>query len=465
MSVATAVLVFNLFVTAYFVAWNALQFLMAVPAERYMRRLHRRRHPRNLALVDHLADPPKVSVITPARNEGLTIADSIRALLAMEYPAREIVVVNDGSTDDTLGILQRTFQLVEAPLAFEQPLQTAQVRAIYRSVADPALVVLDKVSAGSKADACNAGINAASGELVLVMDADTILEPDALHRAALPFLERRETVAVGGYVGIANGCRIEHGRVAEVTMPRSWLARFQIVEYMRSFLLFRLACAEYNGVAIISGAFGLFRRDAVIAVGGFDAAAIGEDMDLTVRIQRHYRRRKEKIRIGFVPVPACWTQVPEDRASLGAQRTRWRRGLLQVLWRHRGMICNPRYGIVGLGVMPWFLLFEALASIIEITGYVVTVSAWALGLLNLDRFLMLLAASILFGAATTLLGVFMRGMFTPHYESLKDLSLLVAAAVLESFGYRQLNAWWSCVGTVQFLLGKGDWGRMTRKAF
>ena len=258
-------------------------------------------------------------------------------------------IVNDGSTDGTLATLERTFRLVPAPLAFVQPLSTAAIRGIYRSVSEPDLVVVDKENGGCKADATNAGINVASGTLVLVIDADTLLEADALTRAVLPFLEDPLTVAVGGTVAIANGCRIEHGRIADVALPRSWLARFQIVEYMRSFLLFRLACASQNAVVIISGAFGLFRRDAVIAIGGFDRTAIGEDMDLTIRLQRHFRERREPFRIAFDPNPLCWTQAPEDWRSLQAQRCRWRRGLLQVLWRHRGMIGNPRFGIVGLG--------------------------------------------------------------------------------------------------------------------
>ena len=178
-----------------------------------------------------------------------------------------------------------------APLAFAQPLPSAAVRGIYRSVSEPELVVVDKENGGCKADAANAGINAASGTLVLIIDADTVLEPDALSRAVLPFLEDPATVAVGGNVAISNGCRIEHGRVTAVALPRSWLARFQIVEYMRAFLLFRLACASQNAVVLISGAFGLFRRDAVIAVGGYDRTAIGEDMDLTIRLQRHFRAR------------------------------------------------------------------------------------------------------------------------------------------------------------------------------
>jgi cellulose synthase/poly-beta-1,6-N-acetylglucosamine synthase-like glycosyltransferase len=464
-SLTTTLAVFTVVVTTYFVAYNVSQFLMAGVAGRLLWRYQRRRNPRNLALVAHLAAPPPVSIVVPAHNEALTIVNSIHALLALEYEAREIVVVNDGSKDDTLAILKKAFDLVEAPVAFEQPLKSASLRGVYRSLAEPALVVIDKVNGGSKSDAVNAGINAASGRLVLVIDADTMLEPDALSRAAMPFLERPDTVAVGGYVAIANGCRIEHGRVTEVGMPRSWLARFQIVEYMRSFLLFRLACASRNGVALISGAFGLFLRDAVIEVGGYDGTAIGEDMDLTLRLQAHYREHKRPIRIAHVPLPVCWTQAPEDLSSLRAQRCRWRRGLLQVLWRQRRMIGNPRYGIIGMGVLPYIAIFEGLGPLIELFGYVVTTMAFFLGMLEWRHFRVMLAASILFGAATTLVSVFLSDVSTRKYLRISDLGLIVVSAILENAGYRQLNAWWGCVGTVQAMTGKRGWGSMTRKAF
>ncbi len=465
MSLTTAIAIFTVMVTTYFVAYNVSQWAMAGGGGRFLWRYQRRRNPRNLALVARLAAPPFVSIVVPAHNESLTIVDSIRALLALEYEAREIVVVNDGSKDDTLAVLKQSFELVEAPVAFEQPLKSAPLRGVYRSLVEPALVVIDKVNGGSKSDAVNAGINAASGRLVLVIDADTMLEPDALSRAAMPFLEDPDTVAVGGYVAIANGCRIENSRVTDVGMPRSWLARFQIVEYMRSFLLFRLACASRNGVALISGAFGLFRRDALIDVGGYDHTAIGEDMDLTLRLQAYYRERKRPIRIAHVPLPVCWTQAPEDLPSLRAQRCRWRRGLLQVLWRQRRMIGNPRYGIIGMGVLPYIAIFEGLGPLIELLGYVVTTLAFFLGMLNWQHYRVMLAASILFGAATTLVSVFLSDVSTRKYPRLSDLGLIVAAAILENAGYRQLNAWWGWVGTVQAMKGKGGWGPMTRKTF
>jgi cellulose synthase/poly-beta-1,6-N-acetylglucosamine synthase-like glycosyltransferase len=354
---------------------------------------------------------------------------------------------------------------VPAPHAFTQPIATALVREIYRSIRDPGLVVADKENGGSKADTTNAGINAASGLLVLIIDADTVLEPDALSRAVMPFLEDPAMVAVGGNVAIVNGCHIEQGRIASVALPRSWLARFQIVEYMRAFLLFRLACASINAVVLISGAFGRFRRDAVIAVGGYDRTAIGEDFDLTIRIQRHFRGRGEPIRIAFDPNPLGWTQAPEDWRSLRAQRYRWRRGLLQSLWRYRGVIGRRRFGAVGLGALPFMLVFEGLGPLLEVAGYAITAIAAALGLINWEYFRMLLVASVMFGAAVTFMAVLLSDVATRRYMGGRDLAMLVAVVFLESFGYRQLISWWGCVGTVQAMSGKGGWGPMKRRAF
>jgi len=464
-SLTGVIAVFSAIVTTYFVIWNVWQMAMGAAGMRFVWRYQRRRNVRSRALVIRLASPPLVSVVVPARNESLTIVESIRALLALEYEPREIVVVNDGSSDDTLSVLQRTFRLVPTPLAFDQPLKTAAVRGVYRSIVEPDLVVIDKVSAGSKADASNAGINAASGVLVLIMDADTMLEPDALSRGVLPFLEDQNTVAAGGYVGIANGSRVEGNRVFDAGMPRSWLARFQIVEYMRSFLLFRLACASQNAVTIVSGAFGLFRRDAVVEVGGFSHNAIGEDMDLTIRLQRHFRAQRRPVRIAFVPVPVCWTQAPEDLPSLRAQRCRWRRGLLQTLWRYRGVLGHPRYGAVGMVVLPMTAVFEGVGPLIEVAGYVVTTVAALIGILDWSHYRILLAVSVLFGASTTLLAVLLSDLTSRRYLRGGDLALLCAAAVLENVGYRQLNSWWGCVGTIQALTGKSGWGPMKRRAF
>jgi cellulose synthase/poly-beta-1,6-N-acetylglucosamine synthase-like glycosyltransferase len=462
---AAAIIAFSLLVTIYFVFWNLAQIAMCPVAALFLWR-HQQRHSRRArALVDRLVAPPVVSIVVPAYNEELTIVDSVRALLALEYEAREIVVVNDGSSDGTLAAMCEAFQLALAPVAFAQPIQTAATRGMYRSLTEPGLVVVDKVNGGCKADAANAGINAASGTLVLVIDADTVLEADALTRAVIPFLDDPATVAVGGNIAIVNGCRIERGRIAAVELPSSWLAAFQTIEYMRAFLLFRLACASINGVVLISGAFGLFQREAVIAVGGYDPTAIGEDMDLTIRLWTHFRRRGEPVRIEFDPNPLGWTQAPEDWRSLRSQRCRWRRGLLQVLWRHRRLIGNVRFGVVGIGVLPYVLVFDGLGAPLEIGGYAITGVAAALGLVDWQYARVLLVVSVLLSTAVTFVAVLLSDVATRRYMRGRELVPLLATIVLEHFGYRQVNSWWGCVGTVQALSGKTGWGAMKRRSF
>lgn len=450
--------------TAYFALWSTTQLAIGARATLSLSRHQRRRTRRARALVDRVATPT-VSVIVPSYNEELTIVDTVRALLALDYEAREIVIVNDGSSDGTLSVLQRTFQLVPGPLLFAQPLKTRPMRGIYRSMSEPDLVVVDKDNGGCKADASNAGINAASGRLVLVIDADTVLEPEALNDAVLSFLEDPFTVAVGAYVAIANGCRIERGRVAGVSLPRSWLARFQIVEYMRAFLLFRLACAFGNGLLILSGAFGLFSRDAVIAVGGFDPTAIGEDMDLTIRLHRHFRAAGERYRIAFNPKPLCRTQAPEDWASLQSQRHRWRRGLIQTIWRHRRAIGNPRYGAVGIMTFPYTVIFEGVGPVLELASYGAATIAVLIGALDWQRYALMVAIWTMFGCAVSLMAVLLNDVATREYMRGTDLVRLLMVALLENCGYRQMNSWWSCVGTIQAMAGKTGWGAMKRRTF
>ena len=321
------------------------------------------------------------------------------------------------------------------------------MRGIYRSASDPALVVVDKESGGCKSDASNAGINAASGDLVLVIDADTVLEPDALTRTILPFLENPSTVAVGANVAIVNGCRIEDGRLTRVSLPRSWFARLQIVEYMRAFMMFRVACAASNSLLILSGAFGLFRRDAVIAVGGFDHKAIGEDMDLTIRLQRYHRARRLPFRIVFDPAPLCATQAPEDWISLRSQRWRWRRGLMQVLWRYRAMIGNPRYGLVGVGSLPYTFVFEGLAPLLEFASYVLMTVGLVIGAVDWRHYVFVIIIWTLLGTTVSMTAVLLNDVATRRYMKGRDLTRLVLVALIENYGYRQLNTWWAVVGT------------------
>ena len=462
---SAAVFIASIVFLLFFVTLHTNEFIRGIVATSSVWQYVRTRHVRNVALSRHLPAPPRVSVIVPARNEALTIVQCMKALLAVDYQPREIVVVNDGSTDETLQLLEEAFELIPAPVAYAQPLQSAPVRAVYRSLREPELLVIDKEPGGCKADALNAGINAASGDLVLTVDADTVFEADAVRRVVLPFLEHPETIGVAGNVAVVNGCRVENGRITDVALPRSWLARFQILEYMRSFLVLRSAGAHVNALTIIAGAFGLFRRDAVLAIGGYDRTATAEDMDITLRLQGLWRERGLPFRIALDPSPVCSTQVPEDLNSLRSQRCRWRRGLLQTLWRRRNMIGNPRYGVHGMLALPSIVAFEVLGPLIEMLGYVLTTTGAILGILNGRVFVLLLASSILLSLSVTLCAILLSDLATKRYTRRGDVVRLLVIAFVESCGYRQLNSWWSIVGTAQFLTGKGGWGTIKRSEF
>lgn len=463
-SLANALAVFELVILVYFLSLNTLYLIFCVVAYVRLRQHRRRWTARDLEAVMRSSATPAISILVPAHNEEATLVESVRALLLLNYPQFEVIVVSDGSTDATVAVGGREFELVRAPVSHPQPIPTQPVRGVYRSVAHQDLLMIDKEN-GGKADAINAGINAARYPIVCVIDADSLLEEHSLSRAVLPFIEDPDTIAAGGIIRIANGCRVERGRVTEVKLPRSHLAMFQSVEYLRAFLAGRVAQSAVNGLLIISGAFGLFKRDAVIEVGGFRTDTIGEDMELVTRLHRVYRERGQRYRIVFQPEPTCWTEAPESVRMLARQRNRWQRGTLQVLGFHSKMLFNPRYGVIGVLAMPFYLVFEALGPIIELLGYVVTIVALLLGWLDWRFAELFFLAAVVYGALLSVAAVALEELSFRRYPKVTDLLRLALYGVLENFGYRQLATWWRIVGVVDYFRGKQGWGTMKRKGF
>lgn len=408
---------------------------------------------------------PPIALLAPAFNEALTIVESVRSLLSLQYPNFEIVVVNDGSSDETLQVLTEAFQLKPVNRNFELSINHQPIRGIYQAAHQPRLIVVDKEN-GGKADALNAGINVSRAPIFCSMDADSLLEPDALLRAVRPFVDDPErTIAVGGTVRIANGCRIQNGRVMEVGIPHNWLALLQTVEYLRAFLMARLAWSRINTLTIISGAFGLFRRADVIGVGGYTHGTVGEDMELVVKLHKLMREKKRPYRIAFVPEPVCWTEAPESLAVLGRQRSRWHRGALETFERHWTIILDPRYGRIGPVGFGYILLVDIVGPIIEALGYLLIPAFWALGLLSLDYLLGFVAVSFAFGVVVSVGSLALEETELRRFPRARDLVVLTAAAVLENFGYRQLNNFWRLRGVWQYLRRSQSWGTMTRKGF
>jgi cellulose synthase/poly-beta-1,6-N-acetylglucosamine synthase-like glycosyltransferase len=463
--VAAAVMAWDLTVFAYFLTSNTIYLLFCIIAFLRLRAHRRRWTPRSLEAVMRSPATPGISVIAPGYNEEATIRETVRSLLHLNYPQFEVVVVNDGSTDGTLDVLRQEFELVPAPMTHRQPIRTETVRGVYRSRVHTELVVIDKENGGGKADAINAGVNAARYPLVCVIDADSLLEEHALTSAALPFIEDRDTLAAGGIIRIINGCTVEAGRVTRVGIPRNWLAIFQVTEYLRAFLVGRVAQSAMNALLIVSGAFGVFQREAVVAVGGFRHDTIGEDMEIVARLHRWAADQKRRCRIVFQPDPVCWTEVPESLTVLRNQRNRWQRGTLQVLSYHRQVVGKRRYGAIGLFALPYYFVFEALGPLIELSGYVVTALALAFGLLGWTFAELFFVAAVLYGTLISLSAVVLEELTFRRYPRARDLLVLAGFAVLENFGYRQLTTWWRVCGTMDFLRNKQGWGAMTRKGF
>jgi cellulose synthase/poly-beta-1,6-N-acetylglucosamine synthase-like glycosyltransferase len=408
---------------------------------------------------------PPISLLVPAYNEERSIVDSVRSLLALLYPNIEVIVVNDGSTDGTMAALIDGYNLVPDLRPAGPVLPHKPIRQVLAAPEEPRLLVVDKENAG-KADALNCAINFARAPIICVIDADSILERDALLRAVEPFIDDPErTVAVGATVRVANGCVVKHGHVTDIRLPTKLLALFQTVEYLRSFLMARLAWSHLGALTIVSGAFGLFRRQAVIDAGGYSTHTVGEDLELVIRLHRLMRDRGEEYRITFIPEPVCWTEVPETLRNLGRQRTRWQRGALETFFMHSDMMVKPRYGRIGSVSFFNMLLIDVISPVAEVLGYLLVPLFWGLGLLSIDYLFAFLSLTFAFGVVISAGALILEELELRRFPKIGDLLRLVVAAVLENFGYRQLNNIWRVRGTLQFLRGKRSWGHLSRKGF
>lgn len=406
-----------------------------------------------------------VAVIAPCYNEELTVADSVRALLGLQYPEYEVIVVNDGSKDDTLGQLKEHFRLY--PVEREQlaELQQTRIKGVYASATHPHLTVIDKEN-GRKADAVNAGIGFAAAPLVCVIDGDSILEPDGLLRATEPFMGDDGTiVAVGGAIRIANGSLVRGGHIDKVNLPRDWISRFQILEYLRAFLTARVANTHFNMLLLISGAFGIFRRSLLVEIGGYRHDTVGEDLEVVTRIHRHMRDKKRDYRIEFVPEVVCWTEAPVDLAGLRNQRSRWEQGALETLVRHRKMLFNPRYGRIGLVALPILILEDVIGPPAELLGYIIVPVLLVLGFLTSDVAVAFLCLTFVFGTALSLGTMVLEEWQLRRTPKASDLLRLGLAAVLENFGYRQANLFFRLRGIWRFCRNDTTWAAVPRAGF
>jgi cellulose synthase/poly-beta-1,6-N-acetylglucosamine synthase-like glycosyltransferase len=406
---------------------------------------------------------PPITLLVPAHNEEKFIVDSVGSLLGLDYPSLEVIVINDGSRDQTLSQLKRAYRLEAARLLYVPEIPTAPLRGIYRSPIEPRLLVLDKDSAGSKADAVNAGLNAATSPYICIVDADSILEKDSLLRIMAGVLsDPGRVVAVGGIVRVLNGSQIAHGEISEVRLPSRPIEVFQVIEYLRAFLIGREAWSQFNALPIISGAFGIFRTDLVRRVGGYRPDAIGEDFDLVVRLHRHLRQLGTEYHINFIPDPTCWTEVPADLRSLSRQRARWQKGLIDTLWPNRDVLFRWHYGRFGSIILPYMWFFELLAPVIELLGYCTIILAAILGMLGRKFFLLFLLFGYAFATLISIGSVLLEEMTYRRYSKLREVARLLLYCLFEHFPYRQITMIWRLQGLWQYFRGDLRWREMKR---
>jgi poly-beta-1,6-N-acetyl-D-glucosamine synthase len=431
-----------------------------------------RKHINKNYFVDHkiiLSSPlaPSVSLIAPAYNEGLTIIDNVKSLLAVMYSHYEVIIINDGSKDDTLEKMVNAFDLQKINYVFDASLNTRNVRGIYKSSnrAFKKLLVVDKEN-GGKSDALNVGLNIASNELVACIDVDCIIEPDALLKMVKPFMQETvPVIATGGVVRIANSCVIEEGRLIEVKLPENLIARFQVLEYLRAFLLGRMAWSRLNGLLLISGAFGLFKRDIAIDCGGYDRNTVGEDMELIVRMRMYMHEQKLPYKVVYIPDPLCWTEAPSTNKILGRQRNRWARGTFETLMKHRKLALNPKYGLMGILSYPFWFLFEWLAPFIEFIGIFVFIFLVILGKVNWLFFLSLLTAVYCFALFISGWALLAEELSYYKYTKKRDIFKMILVAIIEPIVFHPRVVWWSIKGNFDLWKGKKSWGDMTRQGF
>jgi cellulose synthase/poly-beta-1,6-N-acetylglucosamine synthase-like glycosyltransferase len=448
----------------YYLASNVAYLMMLLVALKTSFAHQRKLESHRLNWIKETPLSPPISIIAPAHNEESSIRIAVANLLQLDYPQLEVIVVNDGSVDRTLEEMREAFQLRLVRMVYVPQMKCAPVRGLYRSDVDARLLVIDKAPGGSKADAVNAGLNAATSPYVCVVDADSILENDALLRIMVPILEDpQRVVAVGGIIRVLNGSEIAGGRLRRVRLPRKSIEVIQVIEYLRAFLIGREAWGQGNMLMIISGAFGVFKADLIRAVGGFRANAIGEDFDLVARLHRHLRQIGADYQMKFVPDPMCWTEAPSDLKSLGRQRARWQKGLLDVLWSNRDMLFRRRYGRIGFLAIPYLWLFELLAPVIEIGGIATIILAACTGALSHGFFLQFMIFGYAFATMISIGSILQEEVTYKRYNDWQDVARLLGYCFLEHFPYRQLHMIWRLQGLWQYLRGDNVWRPLTRK--
>ena len=457
-------LAINYFSLAYVIAVSTIYLVQLISASFGLRK-----YVRSLRYIDYrrFLDSEHmvpISLLVPAYNESATIVDSVKNLLSLDFPEYELIVINDGSKDETLQLLIDAFQLLPFQQPYKKSLETKEVKTIYRSAKDVRLIVLDKEN-GGKADALNAGINVSAYPVVVSIDADSILEKSSLIKIIYSFVSDPTCIAVGGIVRIGSGCEIVEGQLTEVGLSKNPIVALQTTEYLRAFLTGRIGFDVMGMLLIISGAFGAFSKAAVIEAGGYTRNCVGEDMELVVKLHELMHRKKKKYSVRFLPDPICWTQPPERLSDLKKQRKRWHIGLIDSLLRHKEMLFNPKYGRIGMVCLPYYWIFELIGPVVETVGFLFVPISFFLGIVNLWFMLSFFLVAVLYGTVLSVGALMLEENTFKKYPNLGQLLRLFFYSLVDNFGYRQINTVYKVEAMFGFRKNKSRWGELKRKGF
>jgi len=410
---------------------------------------------------------PRISIIAPAFNESKTIIDNVRTLLSLYYNNFEIILVNDGSTDNTFAKVEEAFELEKVNYYFDYRIPCERIKGVYKSK-NPSfnrLTVIDKNN-GGKADSLNAGINICKSNLIVSIDADSIIEADSILKLAKPFLEEKErkVIGTGGVIRIVNSCDVELGHIRNINVPKQILPRLQVLDYTRAFLLGRMAWSQLDGLMLISGAMGIFDRETVIKAGGYSTKTVGEDMELVLRMRRFMTENNAKYEVTYIPDPLCWTEVPSDLKSLRKQRTRWTRGLVESLRTHRKLFFNPKFNKLGMLGYPYWFFFEWLSPLIAFGGFIYTIILVLTSGINWPFYLLLFVFVYSFAVLLTTWAILFEEITFHKYKRKRDVFTLIATAFIEPFFY-PVHTYFAVRGNIEALRGKTGWGKTERSGF
>jgi cellulose synthase/poly-beta-1,6-N-acetylglucosamine synthase-like glycosyltransferase len=447
---------------AHFVVANIISLVLLAAALRAVRRRWQLRLRRDAPDFRQSPLMIPISAIVPAFNEEDSVIDAVLALIDSKMPELEIIVVDDGSTDETAQRLTDRFDMIAVESSYPQQLATRRVNQLLHSRLNPNVWLIRKDN-GGKADAVNAAVNLARFRYVLVTDADSVFEPGAVHEAmAMIGFSAKTQVGVGGMVRVRNGMAVEEGRLIGSKLPRSLLGQFQVVEYMGAMTGSRAGWNLLNGVPVLSGAFSIWRRDVVLELGGMTRDTTHEDIEFTFRVHEHFRRRREPYLISTLPDSVVWTEAPHRWRDLYQQRKRWQRVVLECVWRYRRMIANPKYGEVGTITMPYMLVFEALGPLVELAALALAIVLFLQGALAPLVFAFFLIAATALVALTRIAAIALDSALYHRFTPAAVLRLSLVA-LLELFLYRPVILMARLMAIPEFLMGRKTWERAHRQ--